>query len=113
MKEKNTVKEKQEEVFSDLQKMLHNVKPEKHNDIHYWFDEETDKFLAQGKNLQEIQEHLKQRFTNDVFLVNEKLMLVGPNFEPIDISNKTADEVGKYIADNAFVKYAKSKLDTK
>jgi hypothetical protein len=91
-------------IHERLEKIMHNVKSEKHADVHYWFDGETDRFLAQGKNLEEIRVHLKQRFSEDIFMVNDKLLLVGPEFEPLDISDKTPNDVGKYIADNVIPK---------
>ena len=90
----------EEDIHEKLTKLVHNVKPEKHLDMHYWFDEETDTFLAQGKNMDEIRGHLRERFSKDVFLVDGKVLLAGPEFAPIDISNHSASEVGKYIADN-------------
>jgi hypothetical protein len=93
-------KEIEIDLHDKLTKLVHNVKPEKHEEVHYWFDEETDKFLAQGKDLTEIRTHLRERFTQDVFLVDGKILLAGPEFTPMDISNHSASEVGKYIADN-------------
>lgn len=40
------------------------VKIEKHNDIFYLFNTETNEFLTQGKDKEEIQTNLKLRFQN-------------------------------------------------
>lgn len=50
------VKETQSEKIS--------VKIEKHNDMFYVFNLDTDEFLTQGKNKEEIQANLKRRFGN-------------------------------------------------
>jgi hypothetical protein len=93
-------KELEEIMHDKLLSLVHNVKPEKHSDMLYWFDNETDSFLAQGKCIDEIRTHLKERFKQDVFLVEDSMLLIGPDFTPVDISDKTPAEVGKYIADN-------------
>jgi hypothetical protein len=92
-------KELEDEMHSELTKLVHIVKPEIHANVHYWFDEDTDRFLAQGKDIPEICSHLRERFTKDIFLVNGKVLLAGPEFEPMDISNSTPDQVGKFVAD--------------
>jgi hypothetical protein len=94
----------EEDLHDKLTKLVHNVKPEKHADVLYWFDDETDKFLAQGKTIDDIRAHLKERYKQDVFLVDGKMLLAGPDFAPMDISDKTPSEVGKYIADTLLLK---------
>lgn len=74
----STLKEKieeKEELIKKLNDVIHVVKEEKHNGITYWFDKDTDRFLAQGANLDEIRAHIKHRFTKHVFLINETEML--------------------------------------
>ena len=41
-----------------------SVKIEKHNDVFYLFNMDTDEFLIQGKDKEEIQTNLKRRFGN-------------------------------------------------
>jgi hypothetical protein len=89
----------QETVADELDSLIHNVKPEQHGEVLYWFDEETDKFLAQGKDIAEIRVHLKERFKRDVFMISDKVLMAGPDFEPMDISKQTPEEVAKYIAE--------------
>ena len=92
-------KEMQSEIAEELDSLIHNVKPEQHGEVLYWFDEETDKFLAQGKDIAEIRTHLKERFKRDVFMIGDKVLMAGPEFEPMDISKQTPEEVAKYIAE--------------
>jgi hypothetical protein len=89
----------QENVADELDSLIHNVKPEQHGEVLYWFDEDTDKFLAQGKDIAEIRSHLKERFKRDVFMLSDKILMTGPEFEPMDISKLTPEEVAKYIAE--------------
>ena len=55
------------EIVDNIFKKIHPVSIEKHGDIYYWFDSESDHFLAQGKNLAEAVDHLKERFPTDIF----------------------------------------------
>lgn len=87
------------EIADELDSLIHNVKPEQHGELLYWFDEDTDKFLAQGKDISEIRNHLKERFKRDVFMIGDKILMTGPEFEPMDISKQTPEEVAKYIAE--------------
>lgn len=89
----------QDSIADELDSLIHNVKPEQHGEVLYWFDEETDKFLAQGKDITEIRGHLKERFKRDVFMISDKVLMAGPDFEPMDISKLTPEDVAKHIAE--------------
>jgi phosphoribosylformylglycinamidine (FGAM) synthase-like enzyme len=91
-------KEMSDSISESLERLVHNVKPEKHADVEYWFDGDSDRFIAQGKNIDEIRTHLKDRFKLDIFLVEDKIMLAGPEYKPVDISTMSPDEVAKDIA---------------
>ena len=67
--------EQQEDLIKKLNEVIHVVKEEKHGDVVYWFDGDNDQFLAQGRNIDEIKLHLKQRFHKHIFLLNETEML--------------------------------------
>lgn len=41
-----------------------DVKIEKHGDMFYLFDKQNDTFIAQGANMEELQEHVSARFKN-------------------------------------------------
>lgn len=63
--------ERKDAVVNYLNSIIHKVNVEKYHDIEYWFDENTNKFLAQGKNHEEISKILKCRFPDHVFLFDE------------------------------------------
>jgi hypothetical protein len=86
----------QEEIGERLEAVLHNVNEEIHEGIHYWFDADDDCFLAQGASLSGVREHLKARFTDDIFIVKERFVFVGPDFEGEDLEND--DAASKYVA---------------
>lgn len=86
-----------EALVNKVMEMLHRVKQEKHGDIHYWFDEDSDMFLGQGRTDDEIKEHLKQRFKGHIFLIDDKNALAGPDLNLIPIS-ELAMKDGKNIA---------------
>lgn len=85
LKELEDARAEHTEIVEKLMDMLHSVKQEQHGDVLYWFDADTDQFLAQGKSDSEIKEHLKERFKGHVFIFNDKA-LAGPNLEPVPIS---------------------------
>lgn len=100
-----------EGIADELDALIHNVKPEQHGEVLYWFDEETDKFLAQGKDIAEIRSHLKERFKRDVFMIGDKVLMAGPDFEPMDISKQTPEEVAKYIAETVVPELIKKRSE--
>lgn len=99
LEKNNHAKEIQTEVEEKLMDLVHTVKQEKHDDVYYWFDDDNHRFLAQGKTSNEIIVHLRERFNHDVFILENDKLLVGPEFNVIDIKNRTPEEVGKFIAD--------------
>jgi hypothetical protein len=104
-------KELQETIAGELESLIHNVKPEQHDDVLYWFDEDTDKFLAQGKDIAEIRSHLKERFKRDVFMISDKILMAGPDFEPMDISKQTPEQVAEFIAKSVVPSLIKKHTD--
>lgn len=81
----NKVREENEKLIEQLNKCVHAVSEETHGDQKYWFDKDDDTFLAQGKDYKEIIEHLKTRFPDHLFLLNQEHMLVGPDFKLVPI----------------------------
>ena len=75
-----------EELKNKLVKMIHYINQEKHGDCYYWFDKETDEFLAQGTTEAEIKEHLSERFKNHIFIIDDDRVMYGPKLDivPID-----------------------------
>ena len=58
-------------IKSQRVKMIHFIKQEKHGDLIYWFDHETDAFLGQGASVEEITEHVKKRFPTHIFVTED------------------------------------------
>lgn len=86
------------ELEEQLEIVLHNVKEENHNDIHYWFDDDNDQFLAQGKTMDEVRAHLKARFKDHIFIVKDQFVLVGPDYIGVDVGKDDPEAAGKYVA---------------
>ena len=81
-----------EEATSTLiAKKIHILKVEKHGDTFYWFDSETDQFIAQGKDIQDFAATLKQVHPTKVFLFND-YCFAGPDFMPIFIKDSVPPE---------------------
>lgn len=84
-----TVKHQVEtDVIKHINNIVHLVKLENHGDVEYWFDKDSDEFLAQGANFEEIRDTLKSRFPNHVFFCKNQedqvIMLAGKNnWEPV------------------------------
>jgi len=72
---------KNDEMQQDIEFVRKKIKDtiviisvEKHGDIYYAFDKETDTFIAQGKDGKEMKEAMTKRFPNKTFLTNEQHM---------------------------------------
>jgi hypothetical protein len=70
-----------EALVKKISDVVHPVKVEKHGDITYWFDADTDRFIAQGYTQEEIVEVLKKRWTKHIFIISPNEMMIGPNFD--------------------------------
>jgi hypothetical protein len=72
---------KLQESFKDvLERLIHEVNVEQHGAESYWFDKETNEFLAQGKTDDELIERIKKRFPDHIFIVPEKGLLASPEW---------------------------------
>ena len=78
--------DEREELVEKIMTMLHRIKQEKHGDVYYWFDADSDAFLAQGTNDEEIKQHLKERFKGHVFLLDEERAWAGPELQVVQIA---------------------------
>lgn len=86
LEEKN---QEYQDLIDKLNKIVHLVKVEKHGEVTYWFDAESDQFLAQGLTDEDIIEVLKKRFTKHIFILAEKqLLLSGPEFKAVPYNNE-------------------------
>ena len=54
-----------------LNDIVHRVKVEEHQGIFYWWDEDSDTFLAQGRTIEEVIDNLKKRFPEHHFFVKD------------------------------------------
>lgn len=65
-KQVNKLFDRAEEELQKLEKQADKntivVKIEKHGDIFYLFNEETDEFIAQGKSMDEIREFVQRKY---------------------------------------------------
>jgi hypothetical protein len=68
-------------VRTHLRKIVHEVKIEKDDSMEYWYDSETDEFLAQGITIEGVIEHLKSRFPGHVFIVPKRGIISAPHWK--------------------------------
>ena len=66
------------EQIKDMQTQIKNsiilVEIEKHDDIFYLYEKDTQEFIAQGTNFDEIREHCKTRFKDRAVVADEVQM---------------------------------------
>lgn len=83
------VDKEKEALVEQVLSILHRIKQEKHGDIFYWFDADSDAFLAQGKDEDEIRNHLLSRFNGHIFLIDNERAMAGPKLATMPISELT------------------------
>jgi hypothetical protein len=87
---------KMQESFKDvLERLIHEVNIEQHGAVSYWFDKETNEFLAQGKTDEELIDHIKKRFPDHIFIVPEKGLLASPDW--IFNQDRNVVEISKIV----------------
>lgn len=86
--DKEFEKEK-EALVKKVNEMIHRIKQEKHGDCYYWFDADSEEFLAQGRDDEEIRQHLLKRFSGHIFLLNDEKALAGPELRTMPIQDLT------------------------
>jgi len=91
------MKETSRQVQQYLQSIVHPVNSEKHGDVIYFFEAETDKFIAQGRDDQELRDALKARWRDHIFIVGEKYVMAGPDFAMTEI--KDPEAIGRMLAE--------------
>ncbi len=75
--------DREDQEIAQLAQRVHIVKQEIINDIIYWYDNDDDTFLAQGRDHDQIVAVLEQRFPQHIFVINETQMIMGPKFNEI------------------------------
>ena len=80
-----TKQQAKEEILAKLDTITHRVKIEKHDEIYYWYDEDDDEFLGQGRDYEIIISVVKKRFPKHVFFLQDKdssiYKLHGPDWQ--------------------------------
>jgi hypothetical protein len=66
-----------------VEQMIHVVREDRIGDMRYWYDRDSETFLAQGKDHEEIISVLQLRFPDGIFVINENQMIMGPEFNEI------------------------------
>jgi hypothetical protein len=84
----------QRETINYLNSVIHKVLIEKHHGLEYWFDEDDNTFLAQGKNFEEVTGILKGRFPGHVFLVEAGGISEKTNWKLIPFDNR---DIGSFV----------------
>ena len=70
-----------EEIKEHINSVTHVVNVEQHGDQFYWYDAETEEFIAQGKTLEDIVPKIKSRFPTHYFFLNNDHILHGPDWQ--------------------------------
>jgi hypothetical protein len=84
-------KEDFQRLKQQIAKMVHFVREERHGQMNYWYDEQTDEFLAQGTDFDEIIAQARARFPTHVFIIDDcKHTVSGPDWKitPVDELSK-------------------------
>ena len=73
------LRKRNEEMFDDITQVAKEltdkfilVNIEKHGDVMYLFEKNTNRFIAQGKTKEEIQTHCNQRFPGRTIITDEE-----------------------------------------
>lgn len=98
----NNMNETNAQVKNYLASIIHPVKSEKHGDTIYFFDQDDNTFLAQGRDDAELAAALKARWKDHIFILGEKYVMAGPDFKMTEITDP--ETVGKMLADKVINK---------
>ncbi len=85
------VEAEKEKLVQKVMQQVHRIKQEKHGELFYWFDADSDQFLAQGQTDDEIRQHLLERFKGHIFLIDNEKAMAGPDLKIVPISSLTAN----------------------
>jgi hypothetical protein len=59
------------DILKQLTEIIHQVKVEERDGIKYWYDADSEVFLAQGKTIDEVINVIKSRFPDHIFLIQD------------------------------------------
>lgn len=81
---KSSADKLQEQLIKRLDEIVHRVKVEQHEDVYYWYDQDNNRFLGQGKTTEEIINVLKARFPEHIFYfdTNNTIICAKHNWVP-------------------------------
>jgi hypothetical protein len=66
-----------------VEQMVHVVREDRIGDMRYWYDRDSETFLAQGKDQEEIVNALKMRFPEGIFVIDDNQMIMGPDYNEV------------------------------
>jgi hypothetical protein len=66
-----------------VEQIVHVVREDRVGDMRYWYDRDSETFLAQGKDHDEIVNVLKIRFPDGIFVINNNQMIMGPDYNEV------------------------------
>lgn len=78
-----TKKARNQELLDRMSELVHKVKVEKYGDQYYWFDEDSDSFIVQGKSLNEIIHKIKISHKEHIFITQSDEIICAPNWHPM------------------------------
>ena len=65
------IQEKVEESQVEIKQHIIMVNVEKHDDVFYLYEKNTDQFIAQGKTIEELSQRCQERFKNHTIIADE------------------------------------------
>ena len=65
------IQEKVEESQVEIKQHIIMVNVEKHDDVFYLYEKNTDQFIAQGKTIEELSRRCQERFKNHTIIADE------------------------------------------
>jgi hypothetical protein len=75
LKAKNEILTEQvKEMTKQIKEQIIHVNIEKHGEVFYLFEKDTNRFIAQGTNFEEVKEHCVTRFKNKSVVADESQM---------------------------------------
>lgn len=65
-----------EEIQKKVKEKFIHVNIEKHGDVFYLFEKETDRFIAQGTSMDELKSHCDSRFKNSIVVADDQDLVI-------------------------------------
>jgi hypothetical protein len=59
------------DILKQLTEIIHQVKVEERDGMNYWYDADSQAFLAQGKTIDDVINVIKARFPDHIFLIQD------------------------------------------